>query len=104
MRKGIWKKGMAAVMTAALMTGNVGNYGADICSVVKAADIEYVPLNQEVKSTNEAYFQLTEGGVVSFGTGVLVYQVAGDGNETQIYNYSYYSGAFRLRLPKGSRR
>ena len=36
MRKGIWKKGMAAVMTAALMAGNVGNYGADICSVVKA--------------------------------------------------------------------
>ena len=101
MRKGIWKKGMAAVMTAALMTGNVGNYGADICSVVKAADIEYVPLNQEFESTNEAYFQLPEGGVVSFGTDVNVYQIAEDGNETKIHQSERSKVNYQLRLPKG---
>ena len=102
MRKGIWKKGMVAVMTAALLVGNVGNYGVNIRSIVKAADIEYVPLNQEFESRSEAYFQLTESGIVSIDERVDIYRVADNGNETSIFWGYYYEGEkIQLRLPKG---
>lgn len=101
--RGIWKKGMVTALTAALLAGNIGGVvpmGQERVSV-KAAEVTYVPVNQEFEKTKTAYFELTEGGVVTFENGgsqkwVALYQVSDDGNETE-----YARQTLRLRLAPG---
>ncbi|MDE7423859.1 MAG: Ig-like domain-containing protein [Lachnospiraceae bacterium] len=101
--KGFWKKGMVTLLTAALLAGSTdGALPVWQAAKVKAAESEYVPLNQKFTSRKEAYFELTEHGVVTFENngkaldGVEVYRILEDGNEV-----CYAGETLRLRLTPG---
>ena len=100
--KRTWKKVIVGIVTATMVACSISNGECYIKnSVVEAADIEYVPLNEEFDKTYTAYFQLTEGGMVSFensGTHAYkqVYKVLDNGNEEV---YAYYT--YKLRLAPG---
>ena len=95
--KGFWKKGMVTLLTAALLAGSTdGALPVWQATKVKAAEPEYVPLNQEFTGRNNAYFELTEHGVVTFERDATVYRVLEDGNEV-----IYTDDASRLRMAPG---
>lgn len=104
MRK-LGKATMAAVLSMAMVMGNVGGAAPLGWNMqqAKAADISYVELNEDFESTGEVYFRLTSCGSVSFqneegnNEGRTVYQVSEDGNLTEVAETQYGQyGAVRL--------
>lgn len=101
--RGIWKKGIVTALTAALLAGNIGGMVPMGCEKVsvKTAEVKYVPVNQEFEERKTAYFELTEGGVVTFEDSgseakVSLFKVTDDENEVEYANYTS-----RLRLDSG---
>lgn len=101
MRK-LGKATMAAVLSSAMVMGNVGGNAPLSWNMqqVKAEDISYVELNEDFESTGEVYFKLPACGSVSFqnekgeNVGSMVELVSEDGNLKEVANT--YRGAVRF--------
>lgn len=96
MRK-LGKATMAAVLSTAMVMGNVGGnipLGWNM-QQVKAEDISYVELNEEFESSSVVYFKLPACGSVSFqGVDATIELMSEDGNLTEVA--STHCGAVRL--------